>query len=110
MEGRRDARQVKSGNEGSSGPDTGEEGGRSDAQQRTSGKALRRNRDSNTSDSVSTDVEAKTFTMRYCTGGICKDYILPADTVWDVVARADVKFGVTEDKQRWARLKAKWKL
>jgi hypothetical protein len=34
---------------------------------------------------------------------------LPAgdDALWDFISRADAKFGVVEDKQRWAEIVAK---
>ena len=31
--------------------------------------------------------------MTFCTGGVCKEYTFPAERLWEVVERADARFG-----------------
>jgi hypothetical protein len=46
--------------------------------------------------------------MRFCLNGTCRDYEFPADRLDELLERADKRFGIVEDRAKWARVKKRW--
>lgn len=47
-------------------------------------------------------------TVVYTESGVTKTYTAPASKCWDIVARADARFGIIEDVEQWQAIRKKW--